>query len=52
MEGAKIITDKQLKFILRLYEEIGQEPENDIENLSKTEASEVIKELLELRKNL
>ena len=44
-----MITDRQLDFILNLYEEIGQEPEIGIENLSKTEASEVIKELLEIK---
>ena len=33
-----MITDRQLDFILNLYEEIGQEPEIGIENLSKTDA--------------
>jgi hypothetical protein len=47
-----MITDKQKKFILSLYEEIGQEPEIDVENMTKQEASKTIKELLEIKKEL
>ena len=50
--GTTMITDKQKKFILRLYEEIGQEPETDIDNITKQEASKTIKELLEIKKEL
>lgn len=47
-----MITDRQLDFILSLYEEIGQEPETDIDNMTKQEASKTIKELLEIKKEL
>lgn len=46
------ITDKQYDFIMDLYMEIGQEAEDDIENLSISEASNLISELLEIKRDL
>lgn len=44
-----MITDNQKDYILTLYAEIGQEPEIDIDNLSKSEAHKIIQELLEIK---
>jgi len=42
-------TQKQINFILALYEKLGQEPEDDIEELSTKEAHSRIKELLAMK---
>lgn len=42
-------TPKQIDFLRSLYEELGQEPEDDIEELCVMEASARIKELLEMK---
>jgi len=44
-----VITVNQKNFILSLYEELGQEPEVDIDSLTKQEASAIIQELLEIK---
>jgi hypothetical protein len=43
-------TSKQIDFLRSLYEELGQEPEDDIEELDTREASARIKELLAMKK--
>jgi hypothetical protein len=43
-------TPKQIDFLRSLYEELGQEPEDDIEELDTREASLRIKELLAMKK--
>jgi hypothetical protein len=45
-------TPKQIDFLRSLYEELGQEPESDIEELSVGEASERIQELLAMKKEM
>jgi hypothetical protein len=45
-------TPKQIEFICSLYEDLGQEPEDDIRELNVTEASRRIKELLALKKEI
>lgn len=42
-------SQKQINLIKSLYRELGQTPEEDIENMTSQEASETIKELLELK---
>jgi hypothetical protein len=42
-------TSKQIDFLRSLYEELGQEPEDDIEELNTKEASERIRELLAMK---
>lgn len=44
-----MITDNQKEYILSFYEEIGQEPEIDIDDLSRGEAHKLIQELLEIK---
>jgi len=44
-------TQKQVEFIRALYEELGQDPEDDVERLSNIEASQRIDELLEIKKD-
>lgn len=44
-----MITEKQKDYILDLYKEIDIKPEEDIDNLTKQEASNLIKELIEIR---
>ncbi len=44
-----MITEKQKDYILYLYEEIGMEPEEDIDNLTKQQASKLIDELKEIK---
>lgn len=44
-----MITDNQRDYILSLYEEIGQEPEMDIDSLTRIEAHKIIQELLEIK---
>lgn len=47
-----MITEKQKNYILYLYEEIGMEPEEDLDNLTKQEASNLIKELIEIKEEI
>lgn len=47
-----MITPSQEKYIHDLYVQLGQEPENDIETLTKEEASELIQELLAIKEEL
>lgn len=44
-----MITEKQKDYILYLYEEIGMEPEEDLDNLTKQQASNLIEELIEIK---
>lgn len=45
-----MITDNQKDYILSLYEELGQEYSlADIDDLTRAEAHEVVKELLEIK---
>ena len=44
-----MITEKQKDYILDLYEEIGMEPEEDLDNLTKQQASKLIDELKEIK---
>lgn len=44
-----MITGNQKDYILSLYEEIGQDIEVDIDNLSRREAHGIIQELLEIK---
>lgn len=45
-------TPKQIDFILALYEELGQVPEDDVYELNTWEASDRIKELLEIKNGM
>jgi len=42
---------KQVELIISLYEEIGQEQEDDIEELNTKETSKRIKELLAIKRS-
>lgn len=44
-----MITEKQKDYILYLYKEIDIEPEEDIDNLTKQQASKLIDELKEIK---
>lgn len=44
-----MITEKQKDYILDLYKEIDIEPEEDIDNLTKQQASKLIDELKEIK---
>ena len=44
-----MITEKQKNYILYLYKEIDIEPEEDIDNLTKQQASKLIDELKEIK---
>ena len=44
-----MITEKQKDYILALYKEIDIEPEEDIDNLTKQQASKLIDELKEIK---
>lgn len=46
------MTDKQYDLIMDLCMELGQEVDDDIERLSVSEASELIRELIELKKEV
>ena len=47
-----MITEKQKDYILYLYEEIGMEPEEDLDNLTKQQASNLIEELKQIREEI
>jgi hypothetical protein len=44
-----MITEKQKDYILDLYKEIDIEPEEDLDNLTKQQASKLIDELKEIK---
>lgn len=48
----KPITNRQINFINSLYKQIGQEPEQNIENLTTRQASKLIDELLQIKEEL
>jgi len=47
-----MITEKQKDYILYLYEEIDMEPEEDLDNLTKQQASNLIEELKEIKEEI
>jgi hypothetical protein len=47
-----MITEKQKDYILYLYEEIGMEPEEDLDNLTKQQASNLIEELKQIKEEI
>ena len=44
-----MITEKQKDYILDLYKDIDIEPEEDIDNLTKQQASNLIEELKQIK---
>ena len=46
--GEDMATDRQVAYYKSLCQQLGQEPEDDFENLDTKEASEAITELLEI----
>lgn len=51
-EVQEMITEKQKDYILYLYEEIGMEPEEDLDNLTKQQASNLIEELKQIKEEI
>ena len=51
-EAREMITEKQKDYILYLYEEIGMEPEEDLDNLTKQQASNLIEELKQIKEEI
>lgn len=47
-----MITEKQKDYILNLYKEIDIEPEEDLDNLTKQQASKLIDELKEIKEEM
>ena len=47
-----MITENQKDYILDLYKEIDIEPEEDIEELTKQEASKLIQELIDIKEEM
>jgi len=47
-----MITEKQKDYILDLYKEIDIEPEEDLDNLTKQQASNLIDELKEIKEEM
>ena len=45
-------TEKQVAFYTQLCEDIGQDADDDFENMSVSEASKAIQELIDLKKEL
>jgi len=52
LEAREMITEKQKDYILYLYEEIGMEPEEDLDNLTKQQASNLIEELKQIKEEI
>jgi hypothetical protein len=52
LEVREIITEKQKDYILYLYEEIGMEPEEGLDNLTKQQASNLIEELKQIKEEI
>ena len=46
--GVSMATDRQIAYYKSLCQQLGQEPEDDFENLTTKEASEAITELNEM----
>jgi hypothetical protein len=51
-EVREMITEKQKDYILDLYKEIGMEPEEDLDNLTKQQASNLIEELKQIKEEI
>lgn len=51
-EAREMITKKQKDYILDLYKEIDIEPEEDLDNLTKQQASNLIKELKQIKEEI
>jgi hypothetical protein len=47
-----MITEKQKDYILDLYKDIDLEPKEDLEELTKQEASELIQELIDIKEDM
>lgn len=47
-----MITEKQKDYILDLYKDIDLEPEEDLDELTKQQASELIQELLDIKEDM
>lgn len=47
-----MITEKQKDYILDLYKEIDMKPEQDLDELTKEWASELIEELIEIKEDM
>ena len=47
-----MITEKQKDYILDLYKEIDIEPKEDLDNLTKQQASNLIKELIDIKEDM
>jgi hypothetical protein len=47
-----MITEKQKNYILDLYKEIDIEPEEDLDNLTKQQASNLIEELKQIKEEI
>lgn len=47
-----MITEKQKDYILDLYKEIDIEPEEDLDNLTKQQASNLIEELKQIKEEI
>ena len=45
-------TEKQVNFYRQLCEDIGQDADDEFENMSVSEASKTIKELIDLKREL
>lgn len=52
LEAWEMITEKQKDYILDLYKEIGIEPEEDLDNLTKQQASNLIEELKQIKEKI
>ena len=48
----EMITEKQKNYILYLYKEIDIEPEEDLDNLTKQQASNLIEELKQIKEEI
>jgi len=48
----EMITEKQKNYILYLYREIDIEPEEDLDNLTKQQASNLIEELKQIKEEI
>ena len=51
-EAREMITEKQKDYILDLYKEIDIEPKEDLDELTKQQASELIQELIEIKEDM
>ena len=51
-QGREMITENQKDYILDLYKDIDIEPIEDLEELTKQQASELIQELIEIKEEM